>query len=263
MAKSSEASTLHQLQTGFLEQNRNDLWWVRPVIEASILTALLIYSLWAVLFGYEHSSAPDLHPYLSPLFVPDFEPSWWSPRLPPGLLAIWIPVGLRATCYYSRRVYYRAFFADPPACAVGETPLSTNRYKGETSLPWILNNIHRYFVFLAFIVAFFHFWVLLNSFVYNGKFYIGVGNLIVFSAVFFLTFYILSCHATRHFVGGCLNCFSCSTSTRTRFKLWKGISWMNKKHGQDFWLSLILITVADIYIRLVSMGIITDPHLGG
>ena len=30
------------------------------------------------------------------------------------------PLDFRATCYYYRKAYYRAFFLDPPACAVGE-----------------------------------------------------------------------------------------------------------------------------------------------
>jgi hypothetical protein len=31
---------------------------------------------------------------------------------------LWIQVLFRATCYYFRGAYYKAFFADPPACAV-------------------------------------------------------------------------------------------------------------------------------------------------
>ena len=41
------------------------------------------------------------------------------------------PGGFRVTCYYYRGAYYKAFWADPPACTVGE-PRKT--YLGEASL---------------------------------------------------------------------------------------------------------------------------------
>ena len=48
------------------------------------------------------------------------------------------------TCYYYRGAYYKAFWADPPSCAVGEP---RKKYLGESSLPLILQNFHRYFLF--------------------------------------------------------------------------------------------------------------------
>ena len=77
-------------------------------------------------------------------------PSWISP----GLLILWIPLGFRATCYYYRKAYYRFYFADPPGCAVGE-PTVHRRYRMETAFPFILQNLHRYFLYLAFIPLFF------------------------------------------------------------------------------------------------------------
>ena len=64
----------------------------------------------------------------------------------PALLILWAPGGLRLTCYYYRGAYYKAFWADPPACAVGE-PRKT--YLGERSFPLIMQNVHRYFLYLA------------------------------------------------------------------------------------------------------------------
>ena len=49
-----------------------------------------------------------------------------------GVLILWIPGGFRLTCYYYRGAYYKAFWADPPACAVSE-PRKT--YLGERSFP--------------------------------------------------------------------------------------------------------------------------------
>ena len=98
------------------------------------------------LFGtpYEHDG------YLSPLFSPLIAPSWLPTWISPGLLILWIPLGFRATCYYYRKAYYRFYFADPPGCAVGE-PTVHKRYKMETAFPFILQNLHRYFLYLAFI----------------------------------------------------------------------------------------------------------------
>ena len=60
----------------------------------------------------------------------------WSP----ALLILWAPGGFRLTCYYYRGAYYKAFWADPPSCAVGEPRGS---YRGEHSFPPIMQNIHR------------------------------------------------------------------------------------------------------------------------
>ena len=64
----------------------------------------------------------------------------------PRFLVLWAPAGFRLTCYYYRGAYYKAFWADPPACAVGEP---RKGYPGENSFPLIMQNIHRYFLYLA------------------------------------------------------------------------------------------------------------------
>ena len=66
----------------------------------------------------------------------------------PAFFAIWGPVGFRATCYYYRRSYYRSYFLSPPACAVGDL---TKKYSGEDRLPLILQNAHRFFMYVALI----------------------------------------------------------------------------------------------------------------
>ena len=68
------------------------------------------------------------------------------------MLILIFPAGFRLTCYYYRKAYYRAFWADPPACAVGEPRKS---YWGENHWPLLFQNIHRYFLYFAllFIVA--------------------------------------------------------------------------------------------------------------
>src|SRR5205085_2214902 len=79
--------------------------------------------------------------------------AWWpSPIVfSPALLILPFPGLFRFTCYYYRGAYYKAFWADPPNCAVGE-PRKT--YLGENGLPLVLQNLHRYalYIALAFIV---------------------------------------------------------------------------------------------------------------
>src|SRR5205814_8461063 len=78
------------------------------------------------------------------------QPNWWPTWLlfSPALSILWTPGGFRLTCYYYRGAYYKAFWADPPACTVGE---HRKTYLGERSFPLIMQNAHRYFLYLALI----------------------------------------------------------------------------------------------------------------
>ncbi len=243
---------------GWAETDRTDTWWFVPMSQAVVLLALIAYSIWAVVWGFKYAKAD---PYLSPLFVPDIEVSWWPQRLSPGILSIWIPIGMRATCYYARKVYYRVFFFDPPACAVGEPRGARRNYKGETALPFVLNNIHRYFFYLSAIVVIFHWITVFNAFRFEDGFGIGVGSLVLLINAYFLSYYVFSCHASKHFFGGGVDCYSCSAFGKARYKSWRFIKRMNKNHNIEFWISLFTVSLADLYVRLVAMNVITDLRL--
>jgi hypothetical protein len=43
-----------------------------------------------------------------------------------------------------------------------------------------------------------------------------------------------------------------------QYGAWKGASWFNGRHMLFAWLSLFSVALADLYVRLVSMGVITD-----
>jgi hypothetical protein len=43
----------------------------------------------------------------------------------------------------------------------------------------------------------------------------------------------------------------------------KIVGWLNRRHELFAWLSLIWIMIADFYIRMVSMGYITDLNTWG
>ena len=140
---------------GLARTNRRDPWWIVPGVIAIGFGAFIAYSLfsalvWYPLFGVEYEVDGYLSPFFSPLIFENVLPVWISP----AIFILWIPLGFRTTCYYYRKAYYRSYFADPPACAVGE-PTIHRGYAMERAFPFILQNIHRWFLYLAFIPLFF------------------------------------------------------------------------------------------------------------
>ena len=130
----------------------------------------------------------------------------------------------------------------------------------ETAFPFILQNLHRYFLYLAFIPLFF-LWVdagRCRSSV-DGRLRLGLGVVILFVNAALLTGYSLSCHSLRHLVGGRLDCFSCSRRTQVRYSLWQRLTTMNLHHMAWAWASLITVTLADVYVRLLALGILDRP----
>src|SRR5258706_3294768 len=145
----------------FGETNRPDAWWLQPLLVFLGFMAFIVYSTWAALQGNHYWYSAGGADYVSPFYSPELWgnsphawfgtiPGWWPHFLPfsPALLILWAPGGFRFTCYYYRGAYYKAFWADPINCAVGEPRKS---YLGERSFPLIIQNIHRYFMYLAVI----------------------------------------------------------------------------------------------------------------
>ncbi len=197
--------------------------------------------------------------YLSPFFSPKLSFDWW--HWSPAILILWIPAGFRATCYYYRKAYYRAYFADPPACGVGH--LGGEQYCGENSFPLVVQNIHRYMLYLALIVLAILWIDAYNAFFLNGQFRVGVGSLVFLANVVFLSNYSFGCHAFRHLIGGRLNCFSCSSAAKTQLKLWHVVSKFNEHHMLWAWISLFSVGFTDFYTRMVASGAFTDVTLIG
>ncbi|HSE94283.1 MAG TPA: succinate dehydrogenase, partial [Methylomirabilota bacterium] len=178
---------------------------------------------------------------------------WWT--LSPAFLILWIPGGFRATCYYYRKAYYRSFFGMPPGCAVRDVP---RRYSGETRLPLVLQNIHRYFFWLSIPILAFLWWDAILAFRFPSGFGIGVGTLVLLANATLLSLYSLSCHSCRHLCGGYLNLFSRHPG---RHRLWRLVTRLNERHMLYAWISLIGVGLADLYVRLLSMGVIRDLRL--
>jgi hypothetical protein len=169
------------------------------------------------------------------------------------------PLGFRATCYYYRKAYYRAFFLDPPACGVGEGGRRT--YRGETSFPFILQNAHRWFLYLAILYLVFLWRDAIHGFFFLNGFGVGIGSLILLANITLLTCYTFSCHSLRHLAGGKLDCFSCTAFGGPRHTTWRRLSWLNERHMLFAWMSLISVGLADLYVRLVSAGVLRDIRL--
>jgi hypothetical protein len=264
----------------FGETLRPDAWWLQPLAVFLGFSAFIIYSTWAAFQG-----VADIHNhicsywyggnganYLSPFYSPEFWgtsphaifgailPAWWPAWAPfsPAFLILWIPGGFRFTCYYYRGAYYKAFWADPINCAVGEPRKS---FLGERSFPLIIQNVHRYFFYLAVL------FILLLSYdawlgmwftdALTGKehFGIGVGTIVMTLNAIFLAMYTFGCHSLRHLIGGFLDSKSKAPSCA---KAYNCVSCLNTRHMLWAWISLFWVGFTDVYIRLCATGKIHD-----
>ena len=247
---------------------RQDRWWIQPLVTFSILFAFVVYVTWAAFQNRNYYVGAVGHPYLiSPLYSPciahsclsgstirGFHLSWWS--FSPALLILIIPGGFRVTCYYYRRSYYRAFWWSPPSCAVQD---HHTKYTGETRFPLILQNTHRYFFYLAFLVNIILTYDAIESFTSpGGKFVVSIGTLVLVANAALLWLYTLSCHACRHLCGGHVRTFS---DHPIRERLWKIATPLNARHMQFAWASLVFVALTDVYVRLVASGAISDVKL--
>ncbi|HSK11033.1 MAG TPA: hypothetical protein VK911_15730 [Vicinamibacterales bacterium] len=259
-------------QRGFGQTMRRDAWWVQPLVTFAILAAFVVYATWAALQGSHYEYGPYLSPFYSPLLFGEGPHSWFGPWARPdrwpavipfsaAIFILWAPGGFRFTCYYYRGAYYKAFWADPPSCAVGE-PRST--YRGEQAFPLILQNVHRYFLYLALIflvVLTYDVWTALwftDPATGQQRFGIGVGTLVLTANVTLLAGYTFGCHSLRHLVGGRLDQFSAHPG---RTRVYRAACRFNNRHMRWAWGSLFSVALADLYVRLCSMGIITDWRL--
>ncbi len=243
---------------------RRDRWWLPPLSVAFWLAVFGGYATWAVLQGAHYFVDPYLSPFYSPCIAASCDASirligieWWP--LSPAILMMGVIMGFRTTCYYYRKAYYRAYFLDPPACAVGEA--RGEKYVGETRFPWILQNLHRYFLYGSIVIWLFLAWDTLHAFRFEDGLGVGVGSIVLVLNLSLLSGYLFGCHSLRHLVGGRVDCFSCALGGQARYRAWRGVSWFNKRHMSFAWLSLIFVCLTDLYIRLVSMGVFADFRL--
>ena len=247
---------------------RRDTWWLQPLAVFVGLGAFIVYATFRVLEGEHFISGPYLSPFYSPLLfgtdAHSLEHSWfgempsWMPALiTPAALILWAPAGFRFTCYYYRGAYYKAFWADPPSCTVSEP---RKGYRGEHSFPLIIQNIHRYFLYLALIflvILSYDVWVALWFPDGNGgkTLGIGIGTLVLAGNVIFLGGYTLGCHSLRHLVGGVVDLLSKAPIRRGAYNC---VSCLNRRHMLWAWMSLFWVGFSDVYVRFIAPAVGTD-----
>jgi hypothetical protein len=252
-----------------------------------------VYAFWrALMNGYfmvpgTQYLAPMYSPYFPEVFnalglhIPFLEKAnglGWV--ISPALFILWAPFGFRSTCYYYRKAYYRSFFASPSACAVGtnagnpifdveKATLGSllgrgKKYTGERAFPLVLQNLHRYFFYVAALFILILGYDAFASFFlphYSGI-YVGLGSFIFVLNVVLLALYTFGCHSWRHLLGGQLDCFSsCGTVGEARHHAWERQSILNEHHMLFAWLSLFSVWTADAYVFFVSKGFFADPHV--
>ncbi|MEW6322611.1 MAG: succinate dehydrogenase [Acidobacteriota bacterium] len=255
---------------GFGETLRRDRWWTTPAAVFATLSAFIVYATWAAFQGEHYTHGPYLSPFYAPEIFGDSPHAWFGPKpaawpawLPfsPALLILPFPALFRFTCYYYRGAYYKAFWADPPACAVGEP---RHAYRGEHSFPLILQNVHRFFLWVAIVFLALLTWDVwkalwfVNAATGAEEFGIGVGTLVLAVNVVLLGAYSWGCHVMRHVVGGRLDEMSKHPACDMAYVC---VSALNTRHMLFAWLSLFSVAFADLYVRLCSMGVIADVRL--
>src|SRR5438105_1290342 len=235
--------------------SRRDMWWVRPLVTFIILSAFVIYSTWRAFENQYFEAGPYLSPFYSPLLVTGWSVFGWT--ISPAIYILIFPLSFRLTCYYYRLAYYRSFFLDPPACAVPE-PGARKHYTGERRFPFILQNLHRFALYAAIVFVFILLYDAILGFFFADGFHVGLGSIFLLVNVALIAVYTFSCHSFRHLIGGQVNCYSCSLASRTRYGLWKQVSFLNERHAIYAWASLFSVMIVDFYIRLVAAGVIQD-----
>ncbi|GAA2968138.1 hypothetical protein [Actinokineospora diospyrosa] len=238
---------------------RTDRWWLPPLLTNLGLLTFIAYATvrsfmgkWYVVEEYGYLT-PFYSPCLSESCLPGSShfgtplpelPGW----IPLGFVALPFLLGFRLTCYYYRKAYYRSVWQSPPACAVAEPHAS---YSGETRLPLIVQNAHRYFFYVALLVSVINTYDAVVALTHG----LGLGNLVLLTNVVLLWAYTLSCHSCRHIAGGRLKHFS---KHPVRYRAWTLISKLNVRHMQLAWTTLGTLVLTDLYVMLVASGAISD-----
>ncbi len=253
---------------------RTDAWWNSPIRIDLGFAAFIIYATVRA-FMQKWFYAPEYH-YLTPFYSPclvkydeatgsgcpagaahfgTFLPDvWW---LPYAALSLPFLLLFRLTCYYYRGAYYRTVWQSPTACAV---PKPRAAYTGETKLPLIIQNSHRYFFYVAVLISLINSYDAIVAFHGPNGFRFGLGNVVLLGNVIMLWVYTVSCHSCRHVTGGRLKHFS---KHPIRYWIWTQVSRLNTRHKQYAWITLGTLMLTDFYVMALAANWFPDPTFIG
>jgi hypothetical protein len=137
-------------------------------------------------------------------------------------------------------------------------------YWGERSFPLILQNVHRYFLYVALIfigILAYDVWKALwfeDPATGRASLGLGVGTIVLAINVFLLGAYTFGCHSLRHLIGGLRDQL---TGSPPSFMAYRCVSCLNRRHMLWAWMSLSWVGFSDIYVRLCAMGVWHDWRL--
>ena len=247
---------------------RRDVWWWPSLLTDLGLAAFVIYATTRAFWGsaYFVPQYRYLTPFYSPCVSASCAPGASHLGVWFGHFPAWIPLAVislpfllvfRLTCYYYRKAYYRSVWQSPPGCAVAEPH---SRYTGETRLPLIIQNAHRYFFYVAAVISLINTYDAIMAFHSPSGFGFGLGNVVLVVNVVLLWVYTLSCHSCRHITGGRLKHFS---KHPVRYWMWTQVSKLNTRHMLYAWVTLGTLVLTDFYVMLVASGTISDLRFIG
>jgi hypothetical protein len=271
----SSVSQPRVLQLGQLGRtSRTDVWWIEPAATGIGLMLLFGYltlrAFHPVYVWYEPYISPTVAP---PVFAAEFGPpgsvpvehawlgafpAWWPSFVPqsPAFVLPWLAIVFRLSCYYYRGAYYKAAFLTPPACGVRGVQ---RHYRGETML-LVIQNLHRYALYAGLFLLVALWGEAFQAFFRHGEFGIGVGTVMMTVNAALLSSWTFGCHSWRHLVGGRHDCFSCPRARSGRYAAWQFSTWLNERHMLFAWCSLVWVALTDVYVYLVSSGMLRDAN---
>ena len=146
------------LQRRAFETARRDVWWAQPLVTFVVFAGFVVYATWAAFQGTYYHHGPYLSPLYSPEVFGDGGTSWFGPQA--GLVA-----GVDAVVAGASSSSGLPAASGSPATTTGAPTTRRSgpirrparwgsrarRTAARRSFPLIIQNVHRYFLYLALV----------------------------------------------------------------------------------------------------------------